>query len=160
MGMCKQCKEVFSALEMKNGMCIACLENNPELQKEKQEAKHIFKTSDNRVIGAFAMLVGAGLITFSLNKLGGSALGVSFVAFGTGVAQWFGSNRPFVVIYEDYIELGDMEIKREDIEKIENEKKNINIFLKDDTALALPLNRVSPATRDEMVKVVEEFFNE
>ena len=37
MGMCKGCSQVFSALEMKDGLCKECIENGVQIEEPKQK---------------------------------------------------------------------------------------------------------------------------
>jgi len=42
MGMCKGCNQVFSALEMKDGLCKECIETGVVIEEEKKPKKQEF----------------------------------------------------------------------------------------------------------------------
>jgi len=58
MGMCKGCSEVFSALEMKDGMCKSCLENGIPVAKEEKRKKN----EGISLLGAFIIVGIIGIL--------------------------------------------------------------------------------------------------
>ena len=68
MGMCKGCKEVFSALEMKDGLCKSCQDGNVVVPKQ-EETKQTPKWSGQKTVGMWLIVVGFlfGAWAFSLD---------------------------------------------------------------------------------------------
>lgn len=73
MGMCKGCKEVFSALDMKDGYCETCqiskpIENNISQNEEKKDNK-IGDKQINFILSIILAIIVIGISIFGYNKM-------------------------------------------------------------------------------------------